>query len=286
MKYQFIQDHEDTHRVTVLCEALDLKRSSYYDWRLRQQSEREKQNAVLLDKIRMIHKATRESYGAIKTWKQLRASGEHCGLHRVERLRKKHGIEAKRMRLFRSASSGRNTEPVADNVLNREFTVAQPDRVWVGDITFIATRKGVLFLATIIDLYSRQVVGWSMSNKQDRYLVKDALLMAIEARKPASGLIHHTDQGCQYMSRDYQVLLEAHEIIPSASRKGNCHDNAVAESFFSHLKNELIYHRDFMNQDEARSAIFDYIEVFYNRQRLHQTLDYKTPIEYEMMKVA
>ena len=286
MKYQFIEDHHNTHRITILCEALDIKRSSYYDWRSRKQSQREKQNKVLLNQIRAIHKASRESYGAVKTWKQLQASGESCGLHRVERLRRKYGIEAKRMRLFRASNSGRNAEPVADNVLNRQFDVTQPDRVWVGDITFIPTRKGVLFLATIIDLYSRHVVGWSMSNKQDRYLVKDALLMAIAARQPKPRLIHHTDQGCQYTSGDYQAILTAHDIIPSASRKGNCHDNAVAESFFSHLKNELIYHRDFMNRDEARSAIFDYIEVFYNRQRIHQTLVYKTPIEYEMMKVA
>jgi putative transposase len=190
------------------------------------------------------------------------------------------------MRLFRASNSGRNSEPAADNVLDREFIVKQPDRVWVGDITFITTRKGVLFLATVIDLYSRQIVGWSMSNKQNRHLVKDALFMAIEARNPKPGLIHHTDQGTQYKSRDYQALLKAHDMIPGMSRKGNCHDNAVAESFFSHLKNELIYHEDFADRDEARSAIFDYIEVFYNRQRLHQTLGYKTPIEYEMMNVA
>ena len=204
----------------------------------------------------------------------------------MERLRKKHGIEAKRMRLFRAAHSGRHTGSVGDNILNRQFDVNQPDRVWVGDITFIPTRKGVLFLATIIDLYSRKVVGWSMRHKQDRVLVKEALWMAIETRKPQPGLIHHTDQGCQYMSRDYQAMVSAHKMIPSASRKGNCYDNAVAESFFANLKNKLIYHRDFANRDEARSAIFDYIEVFYNRQRLHQTLGYKTPVEYEMMNVA
>ena len=207
-------------------------------------------------------------------------------MHRVERLRRLQGIEAKRMRLFRASRSGRNNEPSADNILDRAFTVNQPNRVWVGDITFIPTRKGVLFLATIIDLYSRKIVGWSMSDKQNRYLVKDALLMAIENRKPEPGLIHHTDQGIQYTSRDYQAILKAHDMIPSMSRKGNCHDNAVAESFFSHLKNELIYHRDYSDRNEARAAIFDYIEVFYNRQRHHQTLGYKTPVEYEMMNVA
>ena len=286
MKYQFIQDYKDEHRVTVLCDALDIKRSSYYDWRSRLESHRAKQNRYLLNRIRMIHEASRGNYGAVKTWKALRADGDTCGLHRVERLRHKHGIEAKRMRRFRSAYRGRNTELVADNILNREFDVKKPNRVWVGDITFIPTRKGVLFLATIIDLYSRQIVGWSMSNKQNRSLVKDALLMAIESRQPQPGLLHHTDRGIQYTSGEYQRLLKAHDMIQSLSRKGNCHDNAVAESFFSHLKNELTYHRDFANQDEARSAIFDYIEIFYNRQRIHQTLNYKTPVEYEMMNVA
>ena len=269
-----------------MCDALNIKRSSYYDWLSRSESHRDKQDRYLRNRIQTIHKASRENNGAVKTWKALRASGEDCGLHRVERLRRKYGIEAKRMRLFRASNSGRNSEPAADNILNREFNVKQPNRVWVGDITFIPTRKGVLFLATIIDLYSRQIVGWSMSDKQTRHLAKDALHMAIKSRKPKPGLIHHTDQGVQYKSGEYRAVLNAHDIIQSMSRKGNCHDNAVAESFFSHLKNELIYHNDYANRDEARSAVFDYIEVFYNRQRLHQTLGYKTPCEYEMMNVA
>jgi len=159
-----------------------------------------------------------------------------CGLHRVERLRQRHGIEAKRMRRFQSAQRGRTSDTVAMNVLNRDFQTHQPDRVWVGDMTFIATRKGVLHLAVLIDLYSRHVVGWSMSEKQNRYLVKDALRMAIDARTPSPGLIHHTDQGIQYRASDYQAILLTHGMIPSMSRKGNCHDNAVAESFFSQLK--------------------------------------------------
>jgi putative transposase len=286
VKYQFILDHQNEHKTTVLCDALNIKRSSYYDWLSRSESYRDKQNRYLLNRIQTIHKLSRENYGAVKTWQALRGTGEDCGLHRVERLRRKHGIEAKRMRLFRASNSGRNNEPASDNILNRAFTVKQPDRVWVGDITFITTRKGVLFLATIIDLYSRQIVGWSMSDKQNRHLAKDALHMAIKSRQPKPGLIHHTDQGVQYTSSEYRAILNAHDMIQSMSRKGNCHDNAVAESFFSHLKNELIYHRDFTDRDEARSAIFDYIEVFYNRQRLHQTLGYKSPIDYEMINVA
>jgi len=286
VKYQFIQDHRDEYRVTVLCEALNIKRSSYYDWLSRSISLREKKDKYLLNRIRSIHTASRENYGATKTWEALLQSGEQCGLHRIERLRRKYGIEAKRMKLFRASNSGRNSELASDNILDRAFKVNQPNRVWVGDITFITTRKGVLFLATIIDLYSRQVVGWAMSDKQNRHLVKEALHMAIETRQPKPGLIHHTDRGIQYTSREYQAILKAHDMISSMSRKGNCHDNAVAESFFSHLKNELIYHQDFADRDEARSAIFDYIEVFYNRQRLHQTLGFKTPVEYEMMNVA
>lgn len=270
----------------MLCRALDVKRSSYYDWLNRPESQRCKQDRYLLNRIRTVHTASRENYGAVKTWQTLRDAGERCGLHRVARLRRQHGIEAKRMRLFRASNSGRNNEPAADNILNRAFDVTQPDRVWVADITFIGTRKGILFLAVVIDLYSRQVVGWSMGNKQDRYLVKDALQMAIDERQPKPGLIHHTDRGVQYVSRDYQTMMKDHDMISSMSRKGNCHDNAVAESFFSHLKNELIYHHDFADREEARSSIFDYIEVFYNRQRLHQTLNYKSPVQYEMMNVA
>ena len=286
MKYQFIHDYQNEHKISVLCDALSIKRSSYYDWARRTESQRDKHNRYLLNRIRAIHKASRGNYGAFKTWQALRKSGETCGLHRVERLRRKYAIEAKRMRLFRASNSGRNSELTADNILDRNFKVKQPDRVWVGDITFITTRKGVLFLAAIIDLYSRKVVGWSMSDKQNRYLVKDALMMAIDSRRPRPGLIHHTDQGIQYTSRDYQAILKAHDMIPSMSRKGNCHDNAVAESFFSHIKNELIYHEDFTDRNQARSVIFDYIEVFYNRQRIHETLGYKTPNEYEMMNVA
>jgi len=286
VKYQFILNHRDENKITIMCDALNIKRSSYYDWLSRSESRRDKQDRYLLNRIQAIHKASRENNGAVKTWEALRASGEECGLHRVERLRRKYGIEAKRMKLFRASNSGRNSESAADNILNREFNVKHPNRVWVGDITFIPTRKGILFLATIIDLYSRQIVGWSMSDKQTRHLAKDALHMAIKNRKPKPGLIHHTDRGVQYTSGEYRAILSAHDMVQSMSRKGNCHDNAVAESFFSHLKNELIYHRDFADRSEARSAVFDYIEVFYNRQRLHQTLGYKTPVEYEMINVA
>lgn len=222
----------------------------------------------------------------MKTWKALRAEGECCGHNRVARIRREAGIEAKRKQRFRRSATGRNSEPAAPNLLQRDFRVEKPNQVWVSDTTFISTRVGWLYLAIVIDLYSRLVVGWSMSQRNDQKLVCDALKMAVEWRNPQAGLIHHSDQGIQYACSTYRELLDSHGIIQSMSRKGNCLDNAVAESFFSNLKNELVYHRVFENQDEARSAIFDYIEVFYNRQRIHQYLDYKNPEQFEMSDVA
>lgn len=283
MKYQFIWDHRSEHRMTILCSALGVSRSGYYAWCSRPESCRSRENRRLLEKIEAIHVANREAYGADKTWEALRSEGETCGRHRVARLRQAQGIEAKRMRRFRAAYAARNTAPAAPNLLNQDFTVLHPDRVWAGDITFIPTRKGCLYLAVVLDLYSRKVVGWSMSERPNQTLVIDAIKMATQQRRPGPGLIHHSDQGAQYSGSAYRALLKAHDMIPSMSRKGNCYDNACVESFFSHLKNELIHHHSFRDRDEARSAIFDYIEMFYNRQRLHQTLNYRSPEQYERM---
>lgn len=286
MRYHFIREHEGEFRVTALCRVLGVSRSGYYGWRTRPASARARANAHLLQRIRRIHAGSRENYGAVKTWRALTEAGETCGLHRVARLRQAHGIEAKRLRRFRSAYTARNREAAVPNLLNRDFTAPAPDRVWVGDVTFIATREGWLYLAVLIDLYSRRVVGWAMGNQQNRQLVSDALTMAIEHRRPGSGLIHHTDQGVLYATSAYRAILTRHEMIPSMSRKGDCYDNAVAESFFSNLKNELTWHHDFRHRDEARAAVFAYIEVFYNRQRLHQSLDYLSPVRYEEQRVV
>ena len=266
--------------------VLGVSRSGYYGWRTRPASARAEANARLLQHIRRIHAGSRENYGTVKTWRALTEAGETCGRHRVARLRQTHGIEAKRMRRFRSAYAARNNEAAAPNLLNRDFVASAPDRVWVGDVTFIATREGWLYLAVLIDLYSRRVVGWAMGNQQNRQLVSDALTMAIEHRRPAPGLIHHTDQGVLYGTSAYRAILTRHAMIPSMSRKGDCYDNAVAESFFSNLKNELTWHHDFRYRDEARAAVFAYIEVFYNRQRLHQSLDYLSPVRYEEQRVV
>jgi putative transposase len=204
-----------------------------------------------------------------------------CGKNRVARLRRSHGIEAKRRRQFRITTRSRKTDTAAPNILNRCFKADQPNRVWVGDVTFIATQKGWLYLAVLLDLYSRKVIGWSMSERIDKQLVLNALEMALIHRGAGLNVVHHTDRGSIYLSEEYTAKLRSQRMVQSMSRKGDCYDNAVAESFFSTLKNELVVGRIFKSRDEARREIFDYIEVFYNRKRLHQSLGYTTP---EMME--
>ncbi len=283
MRYQFIEAHRDMFCVKVMCATLGVSRSGYYEWRSRPASERALANERLLGLIRRIHRASRENYGERKTWEALRAAGESCGRHRVARLRRLDGLIAKRVRRFRQSYAARHSEPPAPNLLNRNFTATQINRVWVTDITFVPTRRGWLYVAMMVDLFARQVVGWAMSGRIDQQLVLDALHMAIQRRNPEPGLIVHSDQGQQYASAAYRAMLTRHGMLQSMSRKGNCLDNAVAESFFSTLKNELVHHTVFEDRDEARSAIFDYVETFYNRKRLHQSLGFKTPYEFEAM---
>lgn len=283
MKYRFIEAHRETFRVSALCAVLGVSRSGYYEWRERPPSERALENERLLGLIRQVHADSRENYGERKTWEALRAQGESCGRHRVARLRRLDGLTAKRVRRFRLAYAARNSEPPAPNLLNRDFTTTKPNRVWVTDITFVPTRRGWLYVATMMDLFSRRVVGWAMSQRIDQRLVVNALHMAIRQRRPQHGLIVHSDQGQQYAGSTYRTVLQQHGIVQSMSRKGNCLDNAVAESFFSNLKNELVHHIVFEDRDEARTAIFDYMEVFYNRKRLHQSLGFTSPIDFEMM---
>ena len=229
MRYGFIREHERSFRVSAMCRSLSVSRSGYYAWRTRGPSPRAIANARLLTHIRTIHAGSRENYGAEKTWQALIRAGEACGRHRVARLRQAHGIQAKRLRRFRSAYAPRNSEPAAPNLLNRDFVAGAPNRVWAGDITFIATREGWLYLAVILDLYPRRVVGWAMSAAMNRALVIDALTMAVEHRGPRPGLIHHTDQGVLYATSAYRAILAQHGMIASMSRKGNCYDNAVVE---------------------------------------------------------
>jgi transposase InsO family protein len=264
-----------------MCAVLKVSRSGYYEWRDRPEGARAVRDRELLAQIWRVHAESRQAYGAKKAWLELRDQGIVCGKHRVARLRKHAGIEARRKRRFRLTVENHSTPPAAPNLVQRQFDVAQPNRVWVGDMTFIRTRVGYLHLAVLLDLYARRVVGWSMSEKPDLPLIMGALTMALEQRRPASGLIHHTDQGPIYAARMYRQTMAAHGMHPSMSGKGNAYDNAVAESFFGNLKNELVHHCDFRTRDEARTAIFDYIEVFYNRIRKHQTLGYVSPMQFE-----
>ena len=281
MKYEFIKRYDQEFSVARMCAVLEVSRSGYYEWRERPAPARVTHDQVLLTHIWRVHLQARQCYGAYKTWLELNDQGISCGKHRVARLRKCAGIEARRRRRFRLTVENHATAPAAPNLVQQRFHVGQPNRVWVGDMTFIRTRVGFLYLAVLLDLYARRIVGWSMSERPDLALVLSALQMALEQRRPAHGLIHHTDQGVIYAARNYRETMRAHGMRPSMSAKGNAYDNAVAESFFSNLKNELVHHCDFVNREVARTAIFDYIEVFYNRARKHQTLGYVSPIQFE-----
>jgi putative transposase len=286
VRYQFIRDHTHQHRIATLCRMLQVSRSGFYAWQTRPESPRSVDNRVLLTRIRAIHVRSREAYGTVKTHRVLQDENIRCGHNRVARLRQTHGIVAKRVRRFRLARAARNNLPPAPNLLDRDFCADHPNRVWVGDVTQIPTRASWLYLAVLLDLYARRVVGWAMADRQNQHLVIDALIMAIERRQPPPGLIHHSDQGNVYATPAYRAILKRHHMLPSMSKKGDCYDNAVAESFFSGLKNELLWDRNFNTTREARSAIFEWIEVFYNRERLHETLDYVSPLRYEERNVV
>lgn len=254
-----------------------MSSSGYYDWLNRKASDRSQKNEQLLIEIRRIHYEYRQAYGSIKVWQELKSRGLDCGKNRVARLRQLHGIETKRRRRFKLTTKSKKTQRIAPNIVDRCFKTAAPDRVWCGDVTYIATRTGWLYLAVLIDLFSRKVIGWSMSEQNNKRLVLNALDMAIVARNPLGSVVHHTDRGALYASDEYVSKLGSNKMIQSMSRKGDCYDNAVAESFFGTLRNELILGKAFRSREDARREIFTYIEIFYNRKRMHQSLGYKTP---------
>ncbi len=281
MRYQFIHAHQHQHRIGRLCQTLGVSRSGYHAWRTRPVSARHQANVQLLRRMRHLHAATKERYGAVKLWKALLAAGVGCGRHRVARMRRQHGLIARRVRRFRAVVEHHQFAPPAPNRLQQHFVAPAANRIWAGDLTAIATRAGWLYLAVLVDLYSRRVIGWAMSAKPDQQVALQALRMALGQRRRQPGLIHHTDQGALYTSVAYQRLVAQTGLVASMSRKGNCYDNAVVESFFSTLKNELVHDRDYHTRDEARADVFEFIEVFYNRQRLHQTLGYVSPVQFE-----
>jgi putative transposase len=286
MKYVFIRDHREAFPVGLMCETLEVGRSGFYTWLKRSESPRKQENRHLLMAIRVAHQKSRKTYGSPRIHAELNEKGHACGRHRVARLMRLHGIVSKHKRKFRVTTNSAHSYPVADNLLQRKFDVAKPGQCWVSDITYIPTREGWLYLAATLDLFHRKVVGWAMGRWITRQLAIDALNMAIKNERPKSGLIHHSDRGVQYASNEFQALLKANVIQCSMSRKGNCWDNAVAESFFHSLKMELVHGKLYETRQEAKTAIFEYIEVFYNRQRRHSHLGYLSPVDFEKQNAA
>lgn len=266
-----------------MCQVLGISRSGYYAWRRRQPSQRSAADGLLLAEIRKAHQASRQSYGSPRVHAVLRRQGILCGKNRVARLMRLHGIQGRMRRRSRPVTTQRAEEALAaPNVLAQHFTANRPNEKWVADITYIDTAEGWLYLASVLDLYSRKVVGWSMADHMETSLVDDALRMALARRRPAPGLLHHSDQGSQYTSMAYQHRLALLKCQVSMSRVANCYDNAVMESFFSTLKLDCAS-AQFASRVQARSAIFDYIEAWYNRQRLHSSLGYLSPEDFESL---
>lgn len=280
-EFEFIAAKKAQYPIEVLCDVLNVSRAGFYAHHTRPKSKRATRDEALGEKIVAIHKEGRRGYGSPRVHEQLVKLGEHVSRKRVIRLMQERDLRGKRRRHFHATTDSDHAMPVASNILARDFSASAPNQKWVGDITYIPTREGWLYLATLLDLFSRRVVGWSMSDRMPTSLPLAALDMALRMRRPPRGLVHHTDRGSQYASAEYQAVLAKHGLVASMSRKGNCWDNAVAESFFATLKVELVRDVDFATRAEARAAVFEYIEVFYNRQRLHSSIGYATPSEFE-----
>lgn len=280
MKYRFINEHRTEHTVSLMCRLLLVARAGFYAWLHNPISAHEQEDRRLLELIRHSYSASYGVYGARRVFADLREAGEVCGKHRVERIMQEHKIKAIRGYKAPRRIAGRPSI-IAPNHLQRQFTVDVPDKAWVTDITYIRTWQGWLYLAAVVDLYSRKVVGWSMKSTLSRELVLDALLAAVWRRKPVSEVLVHSDQGSQYGSDDFKRFCKVHGLQPSMSRRGNCWDNAVMESFFSSLKKERIRKRIYKTRDMARADVFDYIEVFYNRSRRHSHLGDISPEAFE-----
>jgi len=273
-------------RLRSMLRALAVSKSGYFTWRHRGEPGRAGEDRVLTVRIAAIHAASRQTYGSPRVFREIKESGTRISRKRVERLMREAGIRPPKSRGFVVTTNSDHDLPVAQDRLQQDFTASAPDRRWVTDITYIPTRAGWLYLAAIMDLFSRRIVGWSMRTNLDTGLVLDALDMAIKARRPSSGLIHHSDRGCQYASHAYRRALESHGMLPSMSRRACCYDNAAMESFFHTLKVELIHRRDFHSPEEAKAAVFDYIEAFYNRTRRHSSIGYLSPADYEQRQAT
>lgn len=289
MRYAFVEEYRVEFAIVTMCRVLAVSKAGYYAWRTRSPSARALENARLVMVMRDIHAESLHTYGSPRMQPELVAQGHPCSENRVARLMRADGLRVKRERRFKVTTQSAHQAPIVPNILDRQFAVAQVagvNRVWVSDITYLWTREGWLYLAIVLDLRSRRVVGWAMRHTLDQELGLDALRMALAHRQPGAGLLHHSDRGVHYACDDYQALLDANGLIPSMSRKGNCWDNAVAESFFATLKTELVTGTDWATREEARAAIFRYIEMWYNPRRRHSSLGYLSPMAFEARQAA
>lgn len=285
MRFAFIATQEVAFPVQAMCRLLGVSRSGYYAWKTRPRSSTETQHEALAAEITAVHRRSRGLYGSPRVHRELRAKGIRVGKKRVERLMRQNGLRGVQKRRFRCTTDSRHTYPVAPNRLERRFAQSAPNRVWAGDVTFIETHEGWLYLAVILDLFSRRVVGWAAGAINDARLAREALLSALKARRPQQGWLHHTDRGSPYASVAYTAVLRQYGAVASMSRAGDCYDNAVVESFFGTLKTELIQGLVYDDRRKATAAIADYID-FYNAQRRHSSLQYLSPIEFELRAVT
>ena len=282
MRYGFVQAWKAEFPVGTMCRILEVTRSGYYAWAGRAPSRRAREDAKLEVHVRDAHRLSRGTYGSTRVRRELVMSrGFRVGRNRVARLMSKLGLAGCQPRRYRATTDSKHTQPIAPNVVKRRFTATAPNQLWVTDITYVRTWEGWLYLAVILDVFSRRVVGWAIASHLRTELIEEALAMALGERRPAKGLVHHSDRGCQYASGDYRKKLAARGIVCSMSRRGNCWDNAMAESFFATIKNELVHRQPWPTRTQARSAIAEYLICFYNSHRRHSALGYVSPMEYE-----
>jgi putative transposase len=282
VKFAFILVEKASFPVTILCSVLEVSTSGYYAWRIRPRAARAREDDQLAAEIAVAHRRSRGIYGSPRIHRDLRAAGRRVSRKRVARVMRSHGIAGKQKRRFRRTTDSNHDHPIAPNLLERQFTAEAPNQVWVTDVTYIPTAEGWLFLAVMLDLFSRRVVGWAASAQNDTALALEALSRAVKARRPGPGLVHHSDRGSPYASADYRRALAERGILASMSRSGDCWDNAVAESFFATLKGEHVDELRYPGREVAVASIGEYIERFYNTQRRHSHLDYVSPIEFEL----
>jgi putative transposase len=286
VKYAFMRDHRREFAVEAMCRVLGASKSGFYAWLGRDHDAKAAKRLALVRRIADIHKASRRTYGSPRVFQELKGLGEKIAKATVERLMREEGIRAKMKRRFRATTNSRHSLPVAENLAARSFAAGRANRLWVSDITYLATDEGWLYLAVVVDCGTRKVVGWAMDQSMTAELVRAALDMAIQQQNPESGLVYHSDRGCQYASHSFRERLSELGLVQSMSRKGNCHDNAVAESFFHTLKVEHVYHERFRTRAEAKASVFEWIEVFYNRKRRHSALGYLSPECYERQPIV